>query len=86
MRVDPTLNVEAPKVTRGLPAVLIEDEVTRLIESPETRSPIGLRDRSMLETLYSSGLRVSELVPLNLNQIHVQILLDNLLQFLHNTI
>jgi integrase/recombinase XerD len=71
LRVDPTLNVEAPKVTRGLPAVLIEDEVTRLIESPDTRSPIGLRDRSMLETLYSSGLRVSELVPLNLNQINL---------------
>jgi integrase/recombinase XerD len=65
------LNVEAPKITRGLPAVLIEDEVTRLIESPDTRSPIGLRDRSMLETLYSSGLRVSELVPLNLNQINL---------------
>jgi integrase/recombinase XerD len=69
--VDPTLNVEAPKVTRGLPTVLIEDEVTRLIESPDTRSPIGLRDRSMLETLYSSGLRVSELVPLNLSQINL---------------
>jgi integrase/recombinase XerD len=71
LRVDPSLNVEAPKITRGLPAVLIEDEVTRLIESPDTRSPIGLRDRSMLETLYSSGLRVSELVPLNLNQINL---------------
>jgi integrase/recombinase XerD len=71
LRVDPSLNVEAPKITRGLPAVLIEDEVTRLIESPDTRSPIGLRDRSMLETLYSSGLRVSELVPLNLNQIYL---------------
>jgi integrase/recombinase XerD len=65
------LNVEAPKIIRGLPAVLIEDEVTRLIEAPDTRSPIGLRDRSMLETLYSSGLRVSELVPLNLNQINL---------------
>jgi integrase/recombinase XerD len=71
LRVDPSLNVEAPKITRGLPAVLIEDEVTRLIESPDTRNPIGLRDRSMLETLYSSGLRVSELVPLNLNQINL---------------
>jgi integrase/recombinase XerD len=71
IRVDPSLNVEAPKITRGLPSVLIEDEVTRLIESPDIRSPIGLRDRSMLETLYSSGLRVSELVPLKLNQVNL---------------
>ena len=71
LRVDPSLNVEAPKITRGLPSVLIEDEVTRLIESPDIRSPIGLRDRSMLETLYSSGLRVSELVPLKLNQVNL---------------
>jgi len=71
LRVDPSLNVEAPKITRGLPSVLMEDEVTRLIESPDIRSPIGLRDRSMLETLYSSGLRVSELVPLKLNQVNL---------------
>ena len=71
LRVDPSLNIEAPKITRGLPSVLIEDEVTRLIESPDIRSPIGLRDRSMLETLYSSGLRVSELVPLKLNQVNL---------------
>ena len=71
LRVDPSLNVESPKITRGLPSVLIEDEVTRLIESPDIRSPIGLRDRSMLETLYSSGLRVSELVPLKLNQVNL---------------
>ncbi|MDC1311592.1 site-specific tyrosine recombinase XerD [Burkholderiales bacterium] len=71
LRVDPTLNVEAPKITKGLPSVLIEDEVARLIESPETHTLIGLRDRSMLETLYSSGLRVSELVPLKLNQLNL---------------
>lgn len=71
LRVDPTLNVEAPKIMKGLPSVLIEEEVARLIESPEIITPIGLRDRSMLETLYSSGLRVSELVPLNLNQLNL---------------
>ncbi|OUT76583.1 MAG: site-specific tyrosine recombinase XerD [Betaproteobacteria bacterium TMED22] len=71
LRVDPSLNAEAPKITRGLPSVLIEDEVARLIESPDIRIPIGLRDRSMLETLYSSGLRVSELVPLKLNQLNL---------------
>ena len=71
LRVDPTLNVEAPKIMKGLPSVLIEEEVARLIESPEIVTPIGLRDRSMLETLYSSGLRVSELVPLKLNQLNL---------------
>lgn len=71
LRVDPTLNVEAPKIMKGLPSVLIEEEVSRLIESPEIITPIGLRDRSMLETLYSSGLRVSELVPLKLNQLNL---------------
>ena len=71
LRVDPTLNVEAPKIMKGLPSVLIEEEVARLIESPEIITPIGLRDRSMLETLYSSGLRVSELVPLKLNQLNL---------------
>lgn len=71
LRLDPSLNVEAPKISKGLPSILIEDEVSRLIESPDAKTTIGLRDRAMLETLYGSGLRVSELVPLKMNQVNL---------------
>ncbi|MDG1162251.1 MAG: site-specific tyrosine recombinase XerD [Burkholderiales bacterium] len=71
LQLDPTLNIEAPKITRGLPSILVEEDVTRLIESPDPTTPTGLRNRAMLETLYSSGLRVSELVPLKLNQVNL---------------
>ena len=69
LRVDPSLNIEAPKISKSLPSILLEDEVSRLVEAPDTNTTIGLRDRAMLETLYGSGLRVSELVPLKMNQI-----------------
>ncbi|MDA0237982.1 MAG: site-specific tyrosine recombinase XerD [Proteobacteria bacterium] len=71
LRVDPTFNIEAPKISKGLPSILIEDEVSRLMESPDAKTKIGLRDRAMLETLYGSGLRVSELVPLKMNQVNL---------------
>jgi integrase/recombinase XerD len=79
LQLDPTLNIEAPKITRGLPSILVEEDVTRLIESPDPTTPTGLRNRAMLETLYSSGLRVSELVPLKLNQVN---LLDGVIRVL----
>jgi integrase/recombinase XerD len=61
---DPSLNLESPKIRRSLPGYLRLEEVEKLLLQPDDKTPIGLRDRAMLEVLYSSGLRVSELVGL----------------------
>jgi integrase/recombinase XerD len=69
--VDPTLQVESPKLPRALPKVLTEHDVERLLAAPDVSTPLGVRDRAMLETLYASGLRVSELVNLTLPQVNL---------------
>ncbi|MFI5097835.1 MAG: site-specific tyrosine recombinase XerD [Candidatus Acidiferrales bacterium] len=61
---DPTLNLESPKIRRSLPGYLRLEEVEKLLAQPDEKQPAGLRDRAMLEVLYSTGLRVSELVGL----------------------
>jgi integrase/recombinase XerD len=61
---DPSLNLESPKIRRSLPGYLRLDEVELLLSQPDEKTPLGLRDRAMLEVLYSTGLRVSELVNL----------------------
>jgi integrase/recombinase XerD len=66
---DPTLNIEAPKRVRRLPRSLTEKDVEALLAAPEVETPLGLRDRAMLEILYASGLRVSELVGLKSAQL-----------------
>jgi integrase/recombinase XerD len=63
---DPSLNIDAPKLPRALPKSLTEDDVDRLLAAPNVDQPLGLRDKTMLEVLYASGLRVSELVGLPL--------------------
>ena len=70
---DPSALIESPKLGRGLPKALSEAQVEALLDAPDTATPIGLRDRTMLELMYATGLRVSELVTLegvhvNLNQ------------------
>jgi integrase/recombinase XerD len=61
---DPAINLESPKIRRSLPDYLRLEEVEKLLAQPGEKTPIGLRDRAMLEVLYSSGLRVSELTNL----------------------
>jgi len=69
VKSDPTLRIDAPKLPRGLPRSLTEDDVESLLAAPRVEQALGLRDRAMLETLYASGLRVSELVSLKLSQV-----------------
>jgi len=66
---DPTLTIDAPSLPRGLPKTLSEADVQALFFAPRVETPLGLRDRAMLETLYASGLRVSELVGLSTTQV-----------------
>jgi integrase/recombinase XerD len=66
---DPSARVEAPKLGRPLPKTLTEAEVEALLAAPDTGDPRGHRDRSMLEVLYATGLRVSELVGLTPQQV-----------------
>ena len=66
---DPTLRVKSPKLPRHLPRNLSEDQVAALLSAPDPETALGLRDRAMLETLYATGLRVSELVGLKLSQV-----------------
>ena len=61
---DPSLNLESPKIRRSLPGYLRLEEVERLVAQPDEKTTLGLRDRAMLDVLYSTGLRVSELIGL----------------------
>jgi integrase/recombinase XerD len=66
---DPSLNLTPPKLWRSLPKVLSQGEVEALLAAPDPAAPLGLRDRAMIELLYATGLRVSELVGLELPQL-----------------
>ena len=66
---DPTLNIDAPKLPRTLPKSLTEEDVEHLLAAPPVDAALGLRDKAMIETLYASGLRVSELVTLKVGQV-----------------
>lgn len=66
---NPLAGVASPKMEKTLPIFLDEDKVVKLLESPESSTLLGLRDRAIMETLYSTGIRVSELTGLNTNRI-----------------
>lgn len=68
---DPTLRVDSPKRARPLPKTLTEQDVENLLQAPDLGDPIDYRDRVMLEVLYASGLRVTELVELQLGQLNL---------------
>ncbi|PIU61658.1 MAG: site-specific tyrosine recombinase XerD [Armatimonadetes bacterium CG07_land_8_20_14_0_80_40_9] len=70
---DPTLGLESPKLTQRLPNVLTVSEVELLLSQPDLSKPAGVRDNAMLEVLYASGIRVSELVCLNLFDLNLNV-------------
>lgn len=69
---NPAQTVRAPKLTRDLPDVLSIPEVTALVEAPDVSEPLGARDRALLETLYSSGIRAAELAGLTLDAVDLE--------------
>ena len=69
---DPTDELDYPRKERKLPGLLSREEIERLLRAPDRRSAAGLRDRAMLELLYATGLRVSELVSLQLNDLDLE--------------
>ena len=70
---DPTVTVELPRVPRGLPKALSQDEAAALMAAPGGGGPLARRDRAVLETLYGTGLRVSELVGLSLSDVDLAV-------------
>src|ERR1700693_3103605 len=73
VNADPTENLESPKVRSSLPTYLRVEEIDKLLQAPDLATPFGLRDRAMLEVLYSTGLRVSELLNLRISDIDMRI-------------
>ena len=73
LTIDPTANIEAPRSWQSLPQFLDTDEVERLLGAPVTFTDLGLRDKAMLEVLYATGLRVSELVSLTANNLNLEV-------------
>jgi len=73
IKADPTENMESPKGIKHLPETLSHSEVDRLIQTPDPATPLGKRDRTMLEVLYGTGLRVSELVSLRITDINLEV-------------
>lgn len=69
VNTDPTLQIDTPKLPRNLPKSLTESDVEALLGAPDVQTPLGMRDRTMLEVLYATGLRVSELVTLRATQV-----------------
>ena len=69
---DPAKFIELPKASKPLPVVLNKEEIAKMLDSIETKTPLGLRNKAMIETLYASGLRISELVGLKTSDVHLR--------------
>lgn len=73
IRKDPSWNLKAPRVERKIPEILTIEETSRLLEQPSAEHAKGIRDRAMLELLYATGIRVSELIGLTMADINMQL-------------
>ena len=69
---DPTAHLQSPKLPASLPKSISEADVTALLQAPVTNTALGLRDKAMLELLYATGLRVSELVGLKMSEVSLR--------------
>jgi integrase/recombinase XerD len=72
LEVNPVEELESPKMDKTLPQILTLKEVDQLLEQPDLQTSLGIRDRAMLEMLYATGVRVSELVQLRINQVNLE--------------
>jgi integrase/recombinase XerD len=72
LEANPIEELESPKIAKTLPEILTLKEVEQLLEQPNPQTPIGIRDRAMLEVLYATGMRVSELTHLPINQVNLE--------------
>jgi len=72
LNVNPVEEIESPEVARTLPEILTLKEVEHLLEQPNIQTPLGIRDRAMLEMLYATGMRVSELTRLPIHQVNLE--------------
>ncbi|NOX63747.1 MAG: site-specific tyrosine recombinase XerD [Chloroflexi bacterium] len=72
VRMNPTEQLETPKVEKHLPEIMTPEEVERLLDAPSLDTPAGKRDKAMLELLYAAGLRVSELISLNVEDVNFE--------------
>lgn len=72
LKTDPSEKLKAPKIEKKMPAILTTEEVTRLLEQPNGSTPKNLRDRAMLELLYATGIRVSELISLKVTDVNLK--------------
>jgi len=73
VRQDPTRDIDAPRIGQRLPKYMTTDEVDALLQQPDPSTPLGLRDKAMLELLYATGLRVSELIGLSWNDLEINL-------------
>jgi len=72
LQSNPAEDLETPKVAKTLPEVLTLKEIERILEQPDLKTPLGIRDRAMLEILYATGMRVSELTHLPVHQVNLE--------------
>ena len=72
MKYDPTENIQSPKVEKRVPSVLTSEEVEKLLSQPKDVDLKGTRDKAMLEVAYATGMRVTEIISLNLDDVHLE--------------
>lgn len=71
--IDPTLNLESPKIEKKIPQILSIEEVEKLLSLPAENDSKGVRDKTMLEVLYATGIRVTELINLNIDDVNLEL-------------